>query len=162
MKVSLPLLPLNFAQVDDILYRSAMPVGKEIKYLKDNYQITDVFNLSNNAPPIALTQEIKTTKELGINYHSIPSETDKPVWEKIQFFVNSINDLKSKGGKKALVHCNAGVDRTGTYVLFYQLMNKLKSYEEAVKEMIKMGHYQEDVPKLMGRIKDIALKMKLI
>ena len=130
--------------------------------MKDNIGLTDIFNLSDNSPKIATLTEIETAKNLGINYHTIPSRTESPIWEKIKGFVDSVNALKTSGNKKALAHCNAGVDRTGTYVLFYQLINKLKNYDEAVKEMLKMGHDPISLPNLLPRIKEIAIKMKFI
>ena len=154
--------PINFAKVDNILYRSSQPNENELRYLKDNFKITDIINLSNNSPKRATENEKSLAKLLNINYESIPSATDLPAWEKIKMFVNRVNELKKIPESKVLVHCNAGIDRTGTYVLFYQLMNKLKTYNDAVKEMISMGHIPEFHPKLLPRIKEIAIKNKLL
>ena len=152
---------MNFAKVDDTLYRSSQPNEFEIQHMKKQINLTDIFNVSDNSPAVATGNEMLTTERLGINYHSIPSRTEKPVWEKIKGFVDSVNNLK-KNNAKVLVHCNAGVDRTGTYVLFYQLINGLKNYKDAVEEMIKMGHSPKDIPELIPRIKEIATKMKFI
>lgn len=162
MQISPYKYPMNFAKVDETLYRSSQPNVIEIKYMKSELGLTDIFNLSDNSPKTATEAEIKTAKNLGINYHSIPSRTESPIWEKIKSFVDSVNMLKSQNNKKVLAHCNAGVDRTGTYVLFYQLINRLKTYDEAVKEMIEMGHNPKDLPKLLPRIQEIAKKMKFI
>ena len=153
---------MNFAVVDDVLCRSSQPNEFEIQFMKRNIGLTDIFNISDNSPKLATLKEIETAKNCGINYHTIPSRTELPVWEKIKGFVDNVNLLKTQGNKKVLVHCNAGVDRTGTYVLFYQLINKLKSFDEAVKEMLRMGHDPVSLPDLMPRIKEIAKRMKFI
>ena len=162
MKISPYKTPMNFYKVDEILYRSSQPNEQELYFLKDKYNITDIFNVSDNPPTVPALKEIETAKKLNINYKAIPSSTDKPVWDKIKTFVDNVNALKSQNGRKALVHCNAGVDRTGTYVVFYQLINKLKTFDGTIKEMIEAGHTPELIPKLIPRIKEIAIANKLI
>ena len=154
--------PSNFARVDDFLLRSSHPSPEELRYLKNQEMLTDVVNLSDNAPNMALLQEEQALKELGINLHKIPSNTDKPAQENIELFLEKTVKLKKKPNSKMLVHCNAGVDRTGTFVLFYQLFNKLKSFDDAIKEMLKMGHCPEFHPRLLGEIKILAKKMQFI
>ena len=162
MKITPYKFPTNFSQVDDILYRSAQPNEFEIDYMKKEIGLTDIFNVSDNSPVEATKKEITTAKSLGIKYHAIPTRTDNPIWENIKQFVDKVNSLKTVNRAKVLLHCNAGVDRTGTYTLFYQLINKLKSYTEAVQEMIAKGHIPKDIPKLLPKIEEYAKKAKLI
>ena len=154
--------PTNFAQVDGFLLRSSQPSREELHYIKQQQLLTDIVNLSNNCPKKALEQEKLAAKELGINYFEIPSVTDKPTQKNIELFLGKTIQLKKNPNAKMLVHCNAGVDRTGTYVVFYQLFNKLKSFKEAIEEMKEMGHYPEFHKGLLEEISKIAKNMRLI
>ena len=161
MKITPYKYPWNFAKVDETLYRSSQPNPWEIEFMKKKIGLTDIFNVSDNTPVISKENELLAVKRLGIKYHAIPTRTENPVWENINKFTDSVNKLK-KTNAKVLVHCNAGVDRTGTYVLFYQLINGLKNFKDGVEEMLRMGHNPQDVPQLLPRIKEIAKKMKFI
>lgn len=161
-KSTLYRYPSRFAKVDEVLMRSSQPSVDEIVFLKDKENLTDIFNVSNTAPIRATMEETAIAKKLNINYHAIPSMTREPDETKLKFFVDSVNKLKEKGDSKVLLHCNAGVDRTGTYTLFYQILNKMKNYNDAVAEMVKMGHFPEDIPELIPKIKTLLQKMKLV
>ncbi len=154
--------PANFAKVDDFLMRSSQPSREELFYIKEKELLTDVINLSNDSPALALKQEESAIKELGLLYDKIPSETDKPLQKNIELFLDKTIQAKQRPNAKMLVHCNAGVDRTGTYVVFYQLFNKLKTLNEAIDEMIKMGHWPEVHKGLIDNIRLIAKNMRFV
>jgi len=160
MRIS--LYPSNFYKVDNYLMRSSQPSDYELEYLKRKEKLTDIFNVSDNSPKLSKEIEISAAKELGINYHEIPTRTENPLQKNIEKFLNAVKKLKENPKSKILVHCNAGVDRTGTYIVFYQLVNKIKPYTEAIQEMITKGHNTEDIPQLLPKIKKIATNMKFI
>ena len=69
--------PANMYKVDEHLYRSAFPTPLELQSIHYDRKITDIFNISDDAPHIIQEQEIIMAKQLGINYHAIPTSTKK-------------------------------------------------------------------------------------
>lgn len=45
-------------------------------------------------------------------------------------------------GHKTLIHCKAGVDRTGFVIAAYRMQKQGWSYKEAVAEVIRMGQHR--------------------
>ena len=43
---------MNFAVVDDVLCRASQPNPNELRFLKAEIGLTDIFNISDNSPKI--------------------------------------------------------------------------------------------------------------
>ena len=148
-------------KVDHFLMRSAQIQPEELKFLVDQEGLTDVINLKTHFENSLNYNEKDVTKSLELNYIEIPTVTRNPKIEKIVHFLDITDELKKQNDKKALVHCKAGADRTGMYVLFYELKNKIKNFNEATEEMLQMGHHKKIYPDLIEKIAEIAKKLNL-
>lgn len=140
--------PKNYKRVDEFLVRSAQPKAEEIVWLKQNRNITDIFNFRRTNIGVDFN-ESKLAEALDINYYSIPTSPRHPEIEDVKKVLKLMEKIKERDGQ-ALFHCQAGADRTGLYSLIYQVVNGLKSFEDAAREMMFLGHHFKTYPDLIN------------
>ena len=141
--------------------RSAQIEKDEMRFLVKKEKLTDIVNFRTLVVPGIDFDEHTAAKMLNLEYHQIPTISKKPEIEQVKEFLELTDRLKQQSNKKLLAHCKAGADRTGMYVLFYELKNKLKNFQEAAKEMLLMGHNRQRDPELLKQIEAIAKELKI-
>ncbi len=109
---------ISIDHIIDNLYASSNEIAEDLNILQ-KYNIEIIISLNNN----------KHFKSLFEYY--IYDIKDDPEY-KIEVYFNEIFNIISLN-KKTLIHCDAGVSRTGIFVIYY-LMYKLNyNYDEALK-----------------------------
>ena len=139
--------PRNYMVLDNYVSRSAQPRKDDFLWLKSQ-GVTDVFNFRTMyLPGIDFNEEL-IVKQLGLNYHQIPSITSQPSEKNINLFLSKIEEIKNKGGK-AHIHCKAGADRTGMYAFIYKMKNGIGTLNSNKLEWLQLGHNCKRYPNLM-------------
>jgi len=137
----------NFREVDaGLLYRSGQmtPAGLE-RALKE-FCIGTVISFRDHRdvgkpPPDEYEDEL--CRDCGVHYHRLSplrwSSTDGtvPAEANVKKFLALIKDPRTP--KPILVHCFAGVHRTGAFVALYRIERNAWSSAEAVEEMLRIG-----------------------
>jgi protein-tyrosine phosphatase len=121
--------------VDNNLFRSPRP---HLQDLIDN-KIEMIIDLESGAYE-ALHDDAYENAELpglGIRRYNIPmSDIFPPTHEQVIEALHLISY-----GRRTLIHCLSGVDRTGFTCAAYRMMEMGWSYEESVKEFRAMGRH---------------------
>ena len=117
----------------DILAASGIPLGeKDLRSLFEQ-GIRAIITLTEH--PLTMQEEIKSDvlEEIGLTYLHAPILDQHPpnsetMWKMIQF----INQMKEQH-RPTLIHCHAGVGRTGTVIHAYYLAEGLSLEETKAK-----------------------------
>ncbi len=124
--------PKRFAAVEDgRLYRSGDVWPGQLARLKETYGIRTILSL-NNPEVLETQQERDAALALGIRWLNVPLTGDgastRPDRERIKAILFDENG-------PMLVHCSAGVNRTGLAVGMYRLHRQGWSLDDVLREM---------------------------
>ena len=157
MLKDLSFKPNNYKQIDSCLSRSAQPLQENLKWLKEQ-GVTDIINLRNMSKD--KFDEGRYVKDLGMNYHSIPSVTKFIKNENAEEILDVIESVKHKGGK-VHIHCDHGSDRTGLISYVYERLNNIGTPKDNVEELKEHNWQKNKYPDLIQWAEDIIDNLKI-
>jgi protein tyrosine/serine phosphatase len=137
----------NFRVVrEGVLYRSAQPTVAGLKRAVHDYGIRSVVSLRDGDRSNDLAEEEFCRKE-EINFFRLPprhwDNTNGPA--EVEPNVSKFRDIISDPDNyPILVHCFAGVHRTGAYVAIYRMERERWTNEAAIAEVKAMGYENFD------------------
>ncbi len=160
----------NFAKVDEMTYRGAAPTTEaetpaqarsNMARLKKEYDISTIIDVRNNkTPQMRRDWEKNEADALGITYHPVPLSTDaSPDLPAKMRQIQSIIDRSHQQGKKVLVHCEQGINRTGGVVAQHQV-NRLGQSPEKALESSEIYGYGKSHQTHKPAMKDFILGLK--
>jgi protein tyrosine/serine phosphatase len=120
------------------IFRGGQPSENGLSQLRD-HGVKTIVSLRNNH---ALTQlESSAANKLGIEFVSIPlTGIQKPSDASIKKFLSIVEDPAKL---PVFVHCEEGVDRTGTMIGIYRIADEHWSAENAYREMVQRGFHPQ-------------------
>lgn len=111
----------------------SIKIGKPITLDKNKETLT----------PQTVEDEEQVVKEAGMDYIRIPvTDTERPTDDMVDYFVNFAKDLPK--GTWMHFHCKAGIGRTTTFMLMYDIMKNSKniSLQGLMKRQVLLGGHE--------------------
>ncbi len=128
-KLSLAGVP-NFGQITETLYRGGQPTAEGFRALR-RLGIEIVINLRDE--PDERSAEQRQVEALGMRYVGIPwNASHDPTSYEVAEFLESV---RANPGRKTLVHCHYGADRTGVMVATFRMAMQNWTPQQAFEEM---------------------------
>ena len=142
--------PANFSWVDSNIAASAVPDGsKHLKWLKQ--QGIDAILCLVEKP---INKEEAT--RFGIEYIHIPMKDHQP--PSVEDLIRAVQQIQrvTAEGKKILIHCAAGMGRTGTVLAAYLIMSRGMKVSEALSYIRKLrpGSVENRQEKTLYRLEE--------
>lgn len=136
-------IPKRFAPVvADRLYRSGEITPRQLRYLAERYRIQTVLSLLDPADPRSQIEKA-AAEELGLLWVCVPLTGDGASSPEQRELIKDILLDDSLG--PLLVHCAAGVNRTGLTIGMYRIHREGWTPEAVLEEMRMFGF--DDLPK---------------
>ena len=146
----------NFRVVEEgVLYRSGQMSLDGLKRVIRDYGIKTVITLRDTRipgePPPDFDEEKYCTSQ-GLHYFRIPTWYDATGPVPLDKGVTQFRDIMANpDNRPVLVHCFAGIHRTGTFCAIYRIESNHWTIDEAVAEMKTCGYNSiEDNLDVMG------------
>ncbi len=133
--------PRRFAVVAPGLYRSGELTPAQLARLQKEYGLRRVVSLLNPAAPESL-REREAAAALGEEWVNVPLPGNGASSAAQRRSI--LDHLLEPDAGPTLVHCAAGVNRTGLAVALYRLQHDGWTVEQALAEMRRLGF--EDLP----------------
>jgi atypical dual specificity phosphatase len=124
--------PPNFSWVNERIAASGIPSRrKHLKWLRST-GVTAILSLTEDPLPASLVVAE------GLDHHHIPMRNhESPSPEKLMLAVRELDRLVNSGNR-VLVHCTAGLGRTGTVLAAYLIYKDGLDYLRAVETVRNM------------------------
>ncbi|HKA07373.1 MAG TPA: tyrosine-protein phosphatase, partial [Gemmataceae bacterium] len=146
----------HFHVVEDRrLYRSGQLTPTALDQVIRDHGIKTVIclrNLAREGDTELKDAEERWCAERGINYVRLtPAAWDSPAGrQNLDRFLHIIDD-RARG--PVLIHCFAGLHRTGVYCAVYRMERQGWTNDEAIEEMFEIGYFQKD-PTALAFLRD--------
>ena len=128
--------------LEGVLYRSGQPDRRDLKRLRDAYGIRTVVNLrrvdeQDGAEGLSLAEERLEVDQLGLRFFHLPIDGNAKVDPNV---VNRWLEIsQDPENRPILIHCKAGVDRTGLLAAVYRIRVQGWSPQKALDEATSEG-----------------------
>jgi protein tyrosine/serine phosphatase len=134
-------LPRRFAAVvEGRLYRSGTVTPAQLARLRDEYGIRRVVSLLNPSAEVTNTER-EAAARLGLEWHNVPLTGDGASTAADRARILAL--LSDAHAPPTLVHCAAGVNRTGLAVGLYRLRCQDWTLDRVFAEMKSFGFEDE-------------------
>lgn len=124
------------------LYRSGQLTETGLRQVLQQRQVRTVVNLREGTDALDLAEEAYCRAH-GVRFVRIPPLSwigtvgNAPIDRGLKRFLDVV---RNPANQPVLIHCQAGIHRTGLYVAFYRMDVEGWSKEEALSEMIALGY----------------------
>jgi protein tyrosine/serine phosphatase len=124
----------NFCVVQDgVFYRSAQLSAKTLDSYIKGYGIKSVVNLRGENPHANWwKKEAAVARKNNVNFFNVPMTASKLTSRKN---IKSILNIFDNAPRPILIHCQAGIDRTGEVAALWVLDQQHKSRSTAMKQL---------------------------
>lgn len=158
-------LPIvNFAKVNDTLYRGGRPTEEGLQYLVAQGVVTDIdlqggdyvdpkLNdyFEQGEAPQAIADEKATAEKLGLVFYNFPlNSVDDVTSQEDAMIDQALEIMNDQKQQPVFVHCQHGKDRSGLLVALYRIKYMGWSIGAAHKEWEAYGHTDLDQVVLHG------------
>jgi protein tyrosine phosphatase (PTP) superfamily phosphohydrolase (DUF442 family) len=104
----------NFCRVSDQVWTGGQPTEEQLRAAAaDGVQV--VINLATLDPRFSLPDEAGLVRRLGLEYHHLPVDWERPLASDYAAFVDVMRGL---GGRRVLIHCAANYRVTAFFGLY--------------------------------------------
>ena len=139
------------------LYRSGQIQPWLIKPILAHFRIEVILDLQGERPSSvrAREAELAAAHDMGVLYYSFSLEGDGSGSVDEYACALTVLHRSREAGKRVLVHCAAGTERTGALIAFYQLLFEKRPPERVWNELQKAGHRPSRNPHLRRFINQV-------
>ncbi len=120
-------------------------IGKQYNYHKYMIRVINLFNIS-----LKKERKIYQIHFLALPDHGVPKIDGGKIFD---IFIDIINIVdKYRGNSPIVVHCSAGVGRTGTFISMYYLYKEIKKQIDDKEKVIKFNIFN-----LVRKLKEMRI-----